>query len=431
MLKRLRRKIVILIMVLVGLVLTVAVLAGPVWLGIKLNVVASNVLSVAAKMGPAALNVPQIGKRPSSADDNLRNAADKLDDLTGSNYPVYCASITSDGLIIASNESSVSIYPEVLSEALDRVLTSDKDSGRLSNLRIMYARVQTANGYNVAFLDTAAIDANMEASIVGALGRLVLGLAVLLCIAIGCARYVTRPVADAWRQQQRFVADASHELKTPLTVILASTDIMQQHPEKTVGEQANWLASIEDEGKRMKKLVEELLAAARAGEREDGAAVAPPDQAVDRVDMTELVEQSCLQFDAVAFDKGIDFAWEVAPDLACMGDADSLERLVRILLDNAMKYAGPEGAAKVGLTAEKRSQKIVVTVRNTGDPIDPEVLPHVFDRFYRADASRTDGSSFGLGLFIAQSIARRCRGELSVTSTAAEGTAFTCTLPAA
>lgn len=429
MLKRLRIKIVALIMVLVGLVLTVSVVLGPVQLYAKLNQAAGDVLRYAAEIGPEALSLPQVGKRPSDGG-AMKDLTGALQDLSGSSYAVYCASISDDGVVLASNESSVSMSSEVLTQAIREALASQDDFGRLDNLRVMYARFSTGDGYNVAFLDTGLIDANLETSLFSALWRLAAALAVLLCIAVGFARYVTRPVAEAWKQQQRFVADASHELKTPLTVILASADIMKQHPEKTVADQANWLASIEDEGRRMKKLVEELLAAARAGEQEDAAA-AHPEHADERVDLTELVERSCLQFDAVAFDKGIDFTWEVAPGLACMGEADGLERLVRILLDNAMKYAGPEGAAKVQLEADKRGGKIVATVRNTGDPIDPEVLPHVFDRFYRADASRTDGSSFGLGLFIAQSIARRCKGELTVTSTAEEGTAFTCTLPAA
>ena len=430
MLKRLRRKIVLLIMVLVGLVLTVSVVLGPISLYTKLNQAATEVLHYAADIGPAALALPHVGKRAEEgAMDDLRAP---LDDITGTSYAIYCASVTTDGVVVTSNEGAVSMSPEVLAQAIREAISSDQSSGRLNDLRVMYARMRTPSGYNVAFLDTGLMDANLESEIVSAVLRLVGALAVLLCIAVGFARYVTRPVAEAWQQQQRFVADASHELKTPLTVILASADIMRQHPEKTVEEQHTWLDSIEDEGKRMKRLVEELLAAARAGEQEEGmggASVAK--EADERVDVSELAEGACLQFEAVAFDKNIDFTWEVAPDLACTGNAESLERLVRILLDNAMKYAGPPGAAHVGLTAAGHGQHVVLTVRNTGDPIDPEVLPHLFERFYRADASRTDGSSFGLGLFIAQSIARSCKGEITVASTAEEGTVFTCTLPAA
>lgn len=430
MLKRLRRKIVILITSLVGIILVVSVLAGPLWLGVKINAAAGKVLHLSAEIGPTALSLPRIGRTPSQEGDALRDAASTLDDLAGSGYPVYCASVTTDGLVIASNADTVDIYPEVLSEALDRALESPSDSGRLTDLRIMYARVETDDGYNVAFLDTGAIDSNIESSIGDALFRVVVGLALLFGLAVLFARYVTRPVENAWSQQQRFVADASHELKTPLTVILASADIMRQHPEKTVGDQDTWLAAIEDEGKRMKKLVEELLAAARAGEEEESAAARKHEPAA-RVDVSELAEGSCLQFEAVAFDKGIDFDWSVAPGLACMGDTDSLERLVRILLDNAMKYAGPPGKARVELAAEHQGTRVVIGVRNSGDPIDPEVLPHLFDRFYRADSSRTDGSSFGLGLFIAQSIAHAHKGKISVTSTAEDGTRFTCSLPAA
>lgn len=427
MLKRLRRKIVALIMVLVGLVLVGSMALGPVVLLIKLNDAAENVLIESADRGPLKLGGPRIGKQPTPS-------AKELDNISGSPYPVFCVSLSSDGTLIA-NSKATSMDDGVLADAIGRVMASSSDTGRIHDLSLMYARVATDDGVNVAFLDTSIIDDNVISSAVLALQRIAIGMVVLFGIAVVCARYVTRPVAEAWEQQQRFVADASHELKTPLTVILASADIMGQHPEKSVGDQGKWLSSIEDEAKRMKKLVEELLAAARADEEVAGSE-AKTDAPMAVVDFSELVARSCLHLEAVAFDKNISFAWTAQDRLACKGREEELERLVKILLENAMKYAAPcaaQGAAQaqVTLSAERAGAKIKLWVRNSGEPIAPDVLPHLFERFYRADPARGGGESFGLGLYIAHTVAEGHHGSLTATSSNADGTVFTLMLPAA
>ena len=427
MLKRLRRKIVALIMVLVGLVLVGSMALGPVLLLIKLNDAAENVLIEAADRGPLKLGGPRIGKQPTPS-------AKELDNISGNPYPVFCVSLSTDGSLVA-NSKATSMDDGVLANAIERVMASSSDTGRIHDLSLMYARVATDDGVNVAFLDTTIIDDNVLSAAVLALQRVALGMVVLFGIAVVCARYVTRPVAEAWEQQQRFVADASHELKTPLTVILASADIMGQHPEKSVGDQCKWLSSIEDEAKRMKKLVEELLAAARADEEVAGSE-AKTDAPMAVVDFSELVARSCLHLEAVAFDKNIDFSWTAQDGLVCKGREEELERLVKILLENAMKYAAPcaaQGAAQaqVTLSAERAGAKIKLWVRNSGKPIAPDVLPHLFERFYRADPARGGGESFGLGLYIAHTVAEGHRGSLTATSSSADGTVFTLMLPAA
>lgn len=427
MLKRLRRKIVALIMVLVGLVLVGSMALGPVLLLIKLNDAAENVLIESADRGPLKLGGPRIGKQPTPS-------AKELDNISGSPYPVFCVSLSSDGTLVA-NSKATSMDDGVLANAIERVMASSSDTGRIHDLSLMYARVATDDGVNVAFLDTTIIDDNVLSAAVLALQRVALGMVVLFGIAVVCARYVTRPVAEAWEQQQRFVADASHELKTPLTVILASADIMGQHPEKSVGDQGKWLSSIEDEAKRMKKLVEELLAAARADEEVAGSE-AKTDAPMAVVDFSELVARSCLHLEAVAFDKNISFAWTAQDGLVCKGREEELERLVKILLENAMKYAAPcaaQGAAQaqVTLSAERAGAKIKLWVRNSGEPIAPDVLPHLFERFYRADPARGGGESFGLGLYIAHTVAEGHHGSLTATSSSADGTVFTLMLPAA
>ena len=167
---------------------------------------------------------------------------------------------------------------------------------------------------------------------------LLVGLAALsffFLISLFLSRLALRPVSRAWEQQNQFVADASHELKTPLTVILANTSIVLSHPEQRVADNQKWLDYIQEESLRMKTLVEDLLFLAK----NEGGRL----PAAQRVPFSDLVEGCLLRFESVAFEQGVELTGQVSPGLSLTGDRDSLERLVMILLDNAVKYAGAGG----------------------------------------------------------------------------------------
>ena len=135
-----------------------------------------------------------------------------------------------------------------------------------------------------------------------------------------------------------------------------------------------------------------------------------------------------LRFESVAFESGVELDSEIQPRLSIHGDLDCLERLVMILLDNAVKYAGEAG--RVRLELQRRQERAVLTVTNTGKPIPPEHLEHLFQRFYRVDGSRSrKEGGYGLGLAIAQTIVQFHRGQIEVKSDAQNGTCFTVTLP--
>ena len=243
---------------------------------------------------------------------------------------------------------------------------------------------------------------------------------------------------QAWSQQQQFIADASHELKTPLTVMLANLSILKSRPQETVADQAQWVESTEVEAERMQGLVNDMLELARPKQ-------APALGAAEtRVDFSDLAEGEVLQFEAVAFERGISLESEAEEGLQVTGDEARLKRLAAILLDNACKYAEPQGedAPFINVSLVREGSFAVLSVRNSGPAIPPEDLPRLFDRFYRVDKSRTKapagGSAdvpskggFGLGLAIAQDIVRAHNGTIAVTSTNPKGTTFTVKLPLA
>ena len=227
--------------------------------------------------------------------------------------------------------------------------------------------------------------------------------------------FVTRPVARTWQNQQQFLSDASHELKTPLTVILSSADLLKTSAQP---EQRQYVDNISVESRRMKALVEDMLTLSRT-ESGRAAPFAP-------LDLSDLVTDAALRFEPVAFEAGHPLQYDIQNGASLSGDRQQLDQLLDILLDNAVKYAAK--GAPIRLTLDISGKNAVLAVENPGDPIPPDKLPHIFDRFYRVDDARTGAGGFGLGLAIAQQIVRRHKGTITAASDA-RATRFTVTLP--
>ena len=317
--------------------------------------------------------------------------------------------------------AGVTVTADVLDRAVAQALASPQDRGVLGELNLRYLKRQTPEGLKIAFAD--------RGSEVGGLWRLALislgvgacSLAAFFCISLFLANWALRPVKRAWQQQRQFVADASHELKTPLTVILANTGVLQAHPEDRVGEQMQWVSNTREEALRMKGLVEDMLFLAKSD------AGAKP-SVCERVNLSDLVTGCLLSFEPVAFEAGVALEAEVEEAISVQGDGAQLKQLTAILLDNAVKYAGEGGAARISLGRVSAGARLVVC--NSGDPIPAEDLPRLFDRFYRVDKARgRDKGGYGLGLAIAKGIVEAHGGRIGVKSGPAQGACFTVTLP--
>ena len=230
-------------------------------------------------------------------------------------------------------------------------------------------------------------------------------LLLLLGVSILLARWATRPVAQAWQQQRQFLSDASHELKTPLTVILSNAELLEAAPLED--RPARWADNIRSEAGQMKSLVEEMLTLARADN-------AVPTAVMGEVSLSDLATDCVLAFEPVAFEAGKPLESDITPDVTVTGDADKLRQLIGVLLDNAIKYGQAGGT--ISLTLRRTDRQARLLVSNPGDPIPPDQLGRLFERFYRADASRGEQSGFGLGLPIAASIATEHKGTLKAES---------------
>lgn len=336
--------------------------------------------------------------------------------------PAFAVELDSGDQVISLQATpGVEVTQETAQAVVEEALALPNNRGSLPGQDLSYLRREENDRRFISFADNSSIGGDLQRQV---LISLLMGAAALLAfylISRFLARASVAPIEKAWDQQRQFVADASHELKTPITVILANADIVLAHPDAPVRDQAKWLTYIQDEAGRMKSLVDDLLFLAKSD-----AAKAPlhPTQ----IRLSEVVTGSILPFESVAFESGVDLRENVQPGLTVQGDEGQLRRLVVILLDNAVKYAGERGAVTV--TLDKFQDRPRLNVHNTGPAIPPEHLPHLFERFYRADAARDRAQGgYGLGLSIAKSITEAHGGKLSVKSTAEAGTDFTVVFP--
>ena len=304
-----------------------------------------------------------------------------------------------------------------LEEILTDCLRQEEDEGTIRSYGLRYLRRDLGLYLRMAFVDMSMEQATMREIMGSYLQIGAAALLLLLGVSILLARWATAPVARAWQQQRQFLSDASHELKTPLTVILSNAELLEAAP---LGERpARWADNIRSEAKRMRSLVEEMLTLARADNAVRSAVMA-------ETSLSDLATDCVLAFEPVAFEAGKPLESDVAPDVTVLGDGDKLRQLVGVLLDNAIKY-GRDGGT-ITLTLRRTDRQARLTVSNPGDPIPPDQLSRLFERFYRADASRGEQSGFGLGLPIAASIASEHRGTLKAESDAAS-TRFLFTMP--
>ncbi len=331
--------------------------------------------------------------------------------------PCFVAEVYGSGTVRVAGNSYYDLSDETrLADIVTAALHRTADSGTLDEYHLRYLRqtgyATTAIAFTDTYLEYTSLRTLLSAcSLVGSVALVVLFLCSYLLSGV-----VTKPVGAAWTQQEQFLSDASHELKTPLTVILSSTELLEQG---AAPEQRQYVDNIRAESRRMKQLVEDMLTLSRV-ERGDTRL---PDTTAD---LSDAAANVALRFEPVAYEAGHTLSYDIAPGLLVRGDGQKLEQAVAVLLDNAVKYAAPH--TEIRLDAVRQGKNACLWVENQGDAIPADKLPHIFDRFYRADASRTSGDSFGLGLPIAKAIVEAHRGAIRCESGGGV-TRFTITIP--
>lgn len=328
-----------------------------------------------------------------------------------------------DGNMTSTVFNSLGLDEDAAASAVYSAVSLHTEKGRLGNANLYYQVRRLEDGtYAVAMVSSNFVDRTIWSLLNALILAALVALVAFFIMSLFLSRWALRPVEEAWDRQQRFIADASHELKTPLTVILANNSILASRPEATVASQSKWIESTETEGRLLQGLVNDMLYLAKSDNTEHMIDVSD-------VDFSDCVEESVLQFESVAFEHGVMIDSDIEESVLVNGDAARLERLVGTLLDNACKYVDEGG--HVSVTLRRKETVCCLSVNNTGVAIAADDLPHLFDRFYRTDKARTrtDRSGFGLGLSIAQAIASDHGGAIEAASNEEDGTTFAVTLP--
>ena len=322
--------------------------------------------------------------------------------------PYFMVDVSQNGMVsnLQSNymRMDAQIDEELLLDLVANALQQKENMGILAGEDLRFYRKAKIGGWRLVYLDMT-MENNMIRNLSGNMLLIGLGSFVgIFFLSMGLAYWITKPVERAWNQQRQFVADASHELKTPLTVILSNTDMLlnqcteaDEHSEKRLG-------NIRAESIRMKGLVEDMLDLARSDAGRLKQQLAP-------VSVSDTVMDAVLLFEALVFERQKELQYQIEENLSVLGSGDRLKQLTEILLDNAMKYSPEQGCIWVKL--EKNTAKTLrLMVANTGDTMTPEQCRRIFERFYRTDPARQNNGGYGLGLSIASSIVTEIGGKI-------------------
>lgn len=308
--------------------------------------------------------------------------------------------LSSNRTVVDSFIDSNAFTQEKAMKILKTALSHPYDMGRIDN--VFYSIENYKYGYLFVASDMTDIVTEYRVSLLSAFIVLISIYVLLFFVVWAIFHKVFSPIKEAFYKQKQFISNASHELKTPLTIISANADVLSQESNN------QWINNIKSQVNRMDDLVTDMLSLAKMDE--DQTTIEK-----QKFNISQVVIGTALPFDAVAFEKGKHLAIDVENDLQYFGDAESVKAVVNILLDNAVKHANLD--SEVILSLKKESNKIILSVFNFGSQIPNEHSNKIFERFYRGDNSRSRASGgSGLGLAIAKAISDKNKWKISAVS---------------
>lgn len=278
-----------------------------------------------------------------------------------------------------------------------KVLGKNRQSGKIGELVYL---VSQRPGYTlVSFLDNTMANNSMEMLIRNFITVGVISIVILFFISLFISRRIVRPLEENDRRQKQFISDASHELKTPVSVIGANTEMLSRE----IGEN-EWLSNIQYENERMGTLLKQLLDLSRA----ESASVP-----MERIDLSNIVTGDTLALESLAFDRGRIIKSDIEDGIHISGNRTQMEQLVSVLLDNAIRHSTGN---EIEISLKRNGHAAILCVSNEGEEIPPGKIDHIFDRFYRIDEVRnSEDNHYGLGLSIAKAVVLNHKGNISVS----------------
>ena len=322
----------------------------------------------------------------------LRFPNEHPDDL---HLPYFALQLSPQGSLITANGAYYDLSDEsFLESVVDAALSTPGSVGIIDQYNLRFFRMDIPMGQVLVCTDISSERSTLKDLMRNCILTGIVSFFVFLFISIHLADWAVSPVDRAWKQQRQFVADASHELKTPLTVIITNAELMENA----------FSSNILVMAKQMSRLVEQMLELAKADDIQS-------ETVFSQVDLSRLISDAVLPFEPLFFEKHLALYTDIAEDLWVKGDPSQLRQVLDILLDNAGKYSCQKGTKWVTLRKQGKN-RCLLSVANKGQPIPEQDLKNIFKRFYRVDKTRTRTGSFGLGLSIAETIIIRHKGNI-------------------
>ena len=310
----------------------------------------------------------------------------------------YTVAISENGDVIDVRNEQPTVYTdEELTDFSKIILMQSKTTGSIKNLAYY---TSYKNGYSlVVFKDNTVFNHGAMTLFRYTLVFGGIALVIFFFLSVFLAKRIVNPLEENYHKQKQFVSDAGHELKTPISVIGANSEMLSRE----IGEN-KWLSNIQYENERMGVLITQLLDLARSEN------VTPQ---MDTIDLSRLVAGEALPFESVAFEQGLDFNTDITDNICIEGNGVQLRQLISILLDNAFRHSS--GRGNVVLKLSKAHSHARLSVINEGKEIPLEQREKIFERFYRVDTARnSEDKHYGLGLAIAKSIVYTHKGQIEV-----------------
>ena len=326
--------------------------------------------------------------------------------------PHFSVIVTADGAMLLQ-EGNYNSFPDqaFIDEVILLGMDGRGETGFLPEYSLKYFREARPEGVFLAFADTSYSETMMESVWQYGAAACVGIWLLFFVLSWFFAGWAVRPLEKAMTAQKEFVANASHELKTPLTILAANTELLSGHISGRDEESDKWLENMKQECQEMRKLVESLLTLARSD------AGTGKKKAFSRFDFGELLMEELLTFEPVFYQAVRMLSYEdleESREFIVNGNREELKQLLQVLLDNAVRYSNPQSATTVSMEETGRGG-FCLQVKSHGTPIPKEQREAVFERFYRGDTSRASGFGCGLGLSIAKEIAREHKAVLGLT----------------
>lgn len=327
----------------------------------------------------------------------------------------FSALIGSDGQVLRTETTHINAIDDAAAgEMAQAIAVSKNTTGFADSYR--YAVFSRSEGKLIIFLDCARNLNTYHRFLAASLGISAVGLVAVYILILLMSRWIMRPAQESYEKQRRFITDAGHEIKTPITIIDADAEVLEM---ELGGNE--WLQDIRAQSRRLRDLTNNLIFLSRMEEEK------APLQMIE-FPLSDMVSETVQSFQAVAMTQNKQVSAEVEPMLSMNGDQKSIRQLLSILLDNAVKYS-PEGG-QIRLTLRRQGKGVMLQVYNTAEQMDREELPYLFDRFYRTDKSRNSQTGgYGIGLSIAQAVVQAHKGKIWAASPDGRSLTVTAVLP--